>query len=210
VPKNILVLGATGHLGQVLTKTLLSKDYPVTALVRNPEKFDSSFSKVKIIKGSVLDENDIQKSLENIDVVISTLGHGFRTSYPIQEKVMLLLIPLMESKGTKRLITITGEALIGPTDKKSLRAEITSNFLKLVDPYRMNDAIAQQKLLEKSSLDWTVVRTPIHSNKGSKKVAHVGMTHPPIWQTINRTAVCEFICDCLEKNLWIKKSPIIY
>ena len=58
MPKNILVLGATGHLGQVLTKTLLSKDYPVTALVRNPEKFDSSFSKVKIIKGSVLDEND--------------------------------------------------------------------------------------------------------------------------------------------------------
>lgn len=210
MPKNTLILGATGHLGQVLTKTLLSKNHTVTALVRNPEKFDSSFDNVKIIKGNVLDETDLKKSLVNIDTVISVLGHGFRTKFPIQEKVMKTLIPVMESSGIKRLITITGEGLVVSSDKKSLRANVTSSFLKLIDPFRMNDAIAQQKLIEKSSLDWTVVRTPIHSNKGSKKAHHVGMTHPPIWQTVNRTAVCEFICDCLEKELWVKKSPIVY
>lgn len=106
--KNILILGATGHLGQVLTKTLVSKSHNVTALVRNPEKFDSSLRNIKIIKGSVLDEKDLQKSLEGIDAVISVLGHGFRTSFPIQEKVMKILIPLMESNGIDRLITITG------------------------------------------------------------------------------------------------------
>ncbi len=208
--KNILVLGATGHLGQVLARTLLSKNYSVTALVRNPDKFDSSFSKVKIITGSVMDENDLRKSLEGIDVVVSVLGHGFRTNFPIQEKVMSLLIPLMESNGTKRLITITGEALVVSKDKKSLRADITSNFLKLIDPYRMNDSIAQQNLIEKSSLDYTVVRTPIHSNKGPKKVTQAGATHPPIWQSVNRIAVCEFIVECIEKNTWVNKSPIIY
>lgn len=207
---NTLVLGATGHLGQVLTKILLSKNYNITALVRNHDKFDSSFSWVKIITGSVMDENDLRKSLEGIDVVISVLGHGFRTNFPIQEKVMSLLIPLMESNGIKRLVTITGEALVVSKDKKSLRADITSNFLKLIDPYRMNDAIAQQNLIEKSSLDWTVVRTPIHSNKGPKIANNVGMVHPPIWQSVNRIAVCEFICDCIEKDLWIRQSPIVY
>ncbi len=208
--KNILVLGATGHLGKVLTKTLLSKNYTVTALVRNPEKFDSSCSKVKIIIGSVMGENDLRKSLDNIDAVISVLGHGFRTKYPIQEIVMKILIPLMERKGIKRLITITGEGLFVSTDKKSLRADITSDLLKLIDPYRMNDAVAQQRIIEKSSLDWTVVRTPIHTNKGPKKALHVGIAHPPIWKTINRMAVCEFICECLERELWIRQSPIIY
>jgi putative NADH-flavin reductase len=208
--KSILILGATGHLGKVLTKILLSKNYKVVALVRNPEKFDSSLRNIKIIKGSVLDEKDLQKSLEGIDAVISVLGHGFRTSFPIQEKVMKILIPLMESNGIDRLITITGEALIVSSDNKSLRADITSNFLKIIDPYRMNDAIAQQKIIEKSSLDWTVVRTPIHSNKGTKKVLHIGMTHPPIWQTVNRIAVCEFINDCLVNDSWIKKSPIVF
>lgn len=208
--KNILVLGATGHLGKVLTKILLSKDYKVTALVRNPEKLEKGFEDLKIIKGSVVEVDDLSRSLENIDAVISVLGHGFRTNYPIQEKTLSLLIPLMEKKKINRLITITGEGLIAKGDPPSFRANITSNLLSLIDPYRMNDAIAQQKLLEKSALSWTVVRTPVHSDKGPEKAKSVGMNHPPIWQTINRIAVCNFIIECIETNKWVNKSPIIY
>jgi len=209
--KNILILGATGHLGKVLTKTLLSKNYTVTALVRNPNKFDQSFSKVKIIKGNVLDENDLKKSLENIDAVVSVLGHGFRTKFPIQEKALSILIPLMEGKKIKRFVTVTGEALIVQSDKRSFLADIISKLLTVIDPYRMNDAKRQQQLIENSTLEWTVLRTPIHVNKeGGNHVCHVGLDHLPIWKTVSRDAVCEFISECIEKNSWIKQSPIIY
>ena len=208
--KNILILGATGHLGKVLVKKLVASNCNVTALVRTPEKLDKSFTSIKIIKGSPTNENDVSKSLENIDVVISVLGHGFRTNYPIQEKTLSSLIPLMEKKKINRLITITGEALMVSTDKQSLRASITSSILNMIDPYRMNDAIDQQNLIEKSSLNWTVVRTPVHSDKGPEKAKSVGMNHPPIWQTINRIAVCNFIIDCIKTNKWVRQSPIIY
>lgn len=208
--KKILVLGATGKLGQVLVQTLIENNFYVKALVRNPQKIKVHSEKLKIIKGNVTDEKDLAASLENVDAVVSVLGHGIRTKFPIQEVTMRVLLPLMENKGIKRLIAVTGEGLLLDKDSVSFLNKVTSKLFSVIDPYRMSDAFAQQKLIEKSSLDYTVVRTPIHTNKKSIRIRYSGIAHPSISQTVSRKAVANFIVELLKKNTWIRKSPIIY
>ncbi len=206
--KNILILGSTGKVGQLLTKKLLEKKYFVTALVRNPNKLTIHSSNLKIIQGDVSISKDLAIALNNVDAVISVLGHGFRTPFPIQERTMEVLIPAMEDKKIKRLITITGSDLLVEGDEYPLYAKLQRKLFSMVDPYRMNDAVNQQKILEKSNLDWTVIRTPVHSN-AKRTRANITNKKPYLWQTIARATVVEFIADCIESSDYIRKSPII-
>jgi len=208
--KNVFVLGATGHLGQTLVKKLLNNNYSVITLVRNSKKLKIKDKNLKTILGNVVDVDDLSNALFNIDVVISVLGHGFRTSFPIQEKTMINLLPLMEKNKIRRLITITGAGLKIKGDPPSFITDITEKIFYLVDPYRMQDAKNQQVLIEKSNLDWTVIRTPIHNNKNNENISKAGFNQPPLWKTISRDAISRFIIDCIENDQWVKKAPIIY
>ncbi len=107
-----------------------------------------------------------------------------------------------------RLITITGSDLLVDGDNLPLYARFQKKLFLLVDPYRMNDAIDQQKMLEKSNLDWTVVRTPVHNNR-SRTDVRVTNKKPFLWQTISRKAIVGFIVECIEENSYVRKSPII-
>ncbi len=206
--KKILILGSTGKIGQVLTKRLLEKNHSVTTLVRNPNKLTLRSEKLKIVKGDVANIHDLKSVLKDVDVVVSVLGHGFRTSFPLQKKTMEVLIPTMTEKKIQRLLTITGSDLLVDGDNYPLYAQLQRKLFSIVDPYRMTDAVDQQKLIEQSNLDWTVIRTPVH-NSGAKIRSKVTEKKPFLWQTIPRKTVVEFIVDCIENNSYIRKSPII-
>lgn len=208
--KHVLILGATGHLGKVLTKILLDKNYRVVALARNPKKINLTHKNLKVIQGNITNSNDLSNALSDINIVISVLGHGFRTSFPVQEKTMTSLLPLMEKKNIKRFITVTGAGLKMKNDPHSYIADLSGTLFKIIDPYRLKDAKNQQLLIERANLDWTVVRTPIHSDDNKNTVTNIGFNQPPVWKTISRKAISEFIINCIENNEWIKKSPIIY
>lgn len=207
--KTILLLGATGKLGNVLLKRFIEQDYIVTVLVRDSQKIHIQNKNLKVVVGNVTEKKDLTNALSGNTIVVSALGHGFRTSFPIQEKTLSILLPLMEEKKIKRFITVTGSGLLVKGDPRSVVASFLELAFSFVDPYRLADARSQQNLLEKSTTDWTVVRTPIHANKQGR-VTHIGFTQPPLWQTVSRDAVADFFIDCIEKNLWIQKSPIIY
>lgn len=208
--KNILILGGTGHLGKVLVKLLLDKNYSVVVLVRNAKKLNLKHKNLTVIQGNVVDANDLSIALSGVAVVVSVLGHGFRTGFPIQEKTIAKLFPLMEKNKIKRFITVTGAGLKVKGDPDSFIANISEKLFYFIDPYRMSDAKNQQLVIDKSNLDWTVVRTPIHNDKENENIEHVGLTQPPLWKTISKVAISKFIIKCIEENHYIKKAPIIY
>jgi hypothetical protein len=116
----------------------------------------------------------------------------------------------MEEKNIDRFVTVTGAGLTVNGDPKSLIGTLSSLVFPIIDPYRLSDAKAQQELLEKSKINWTVVRTPVHNDKPTQKLKHVGFTQPVPWATLSRVTICEFILECIEKKEWINQSPIIY
>lgn len=207
--KRILLLGSTGKLGSVVLKMLLVNHYEVTVLVRSPERILIRNQRLKIIKGEVVKKNDLGKALNDVEVVVSTLGHGFRTPHQIQSITLESLIPLMNKNGIKRVITVTGAALKTKEDPYSFILDVTQKALAFIDPYRMEDSIKQQELLEKSDLDWTSIRTPVHRDGGST-FGNAGYKQPPPWRRVSRKAVANFILDCIENKSWYRKSPIFY
>jgi len=208
--KKILILGSTGKLGKVLVSFLLIKNIKLVVLVRNPEKLDIKNNNLEIIKGDVTNPKDLHDALEGINVVISVLGHGFWTKFPILKNSLENLIPLMEEKGIKRFISVSGAGLKTKNDRNSFTLNFSQRLFRVIDPYRIKDAEDQQRLLEKSNLNWTVVRTPVHENKNSGNISYSGFKQPFIWKRVSRLAIAKFIHDNLNDEKWYKKSPIIY
>ena len=150
---NILILGATGRVGSQLVNYALHDKHHVTALVRSPEKIQINNEHVTIIRGNVLNKEDIERAMHGIDVVISTLNtDGAKTL----SESMPHIIEAMENEGIQRIITVgTAGILQSRTTPDLLRYQSSESKRKLTraaeDHHKVYD------LLKQSSLQWTIV-----------------------------------------------------
>jgi uncharacterized protein YbjT (DUF2867 family) len=68
--RQILVLGATGMLGQPVTHALVDRGHQVRILVRSPEKAQQMFGNtVEIVEGNALNREHIQSAIAGCDAV---------------------------------------------------------------------------------------------------------------------------------------------
>ncbi|MGP4039236.1 SDR family oxidoreductase [Gracilibacillus sp. D59] len=71
---SVLLVGATGYLGNFLLKELVNQNYSVKVVVRNPKKLPQVENHYELIEGEVTKPSTIANCSEGIDVVISTVG----------------------------------------------------------------------------------------------------------------------------------------
>ncbi|HLL43309.1 MAG TPA: SDR family NAD(P)-dependent oxidoreductase [Segetibacter sp.] len=74
--KTVLVIGATGMIGRIVSSQLLEDGYRVVAMVRNPSKAGNELKKgIELIRGDVTSYNDVLQACRNADFIhISTSG----------------------------------------------------------------------------------------------------------------------------------------
>src|SRR4051794_23817215 len=72
----LFVIGATGRTGQEIVQQALARGHQVTAFFRSPENITAKSERLTVLKGNVLDENQLFNAMQNHDAVISTLGRA--------------------------------------------------------------------------------------------------------------------------------------
>ncbi|WP_456276404.1 NAD(P)-dependent oxidoreductase [Bacillus sp. AK128] len=150
---NILVLGGTGRVGSHLVTYALCDRHHVTVLVRTPEKIQITNENLTIIKGNVLNKNDIERAMHGIDVVISALNTDGTTTL---SESLPLIIEAMENEGINRVITIgTAGILQSRNTPKSLRYQSSESKRKSTRAAEEHHKVYD--LLKQTTLDWTIV-----------------------------------------------------
>ena len=150
---NILILGATGRVGSQLVNYTLHDKHHVTALVRSPEKIQINNEHVTIIRGDVLNKEDIERAMYGIDVVISALNTDGATTL---SESMPHIIEAMENEGIQRIITVgTAGILQSRTTPDLLRYQSSESKRKLTRAAEEHHKVYD--LLKQSSLHWTIV-----------------------------------------------------
>lgn len=192
-----LITGATGFVGQALTRSLTLQGHEVHALVRNKEAdlptgampFEAEFGKEShdqnLLKkpGKHSDEvlvTQLSKALKGVDVVIHTAARvhvmNETTADPLSEfrainrDATLLLAELAAQADVKRFVFLSSIKVNGEkTEKdKPFRAEDTPHP---TDPYGVSKLEAEQGLLELSKqtqMDVVIIRPPLVYGPGVK------------------------------------------
>lgn len=160
---NILVFGATGRVGNEIVNLALSDEHQVTAFVRNPDKIQINDKNLKIIKGNVLNKEDILRAMQGIDVVISALNTDRTTT--LSESIPHI-IEEMYNEGIQRIITVgTAGILQSRVTPNLLRYQSSESKRKLTRAAEEHHKVYD--LLKQSTLDWTIV-CPTYLPDGEK------------------------------------------
>jgi putative NADH-flavin reductase len=193
---HILILGGAGRVGQALLRLALNRGYRVTAIVRDPGKLAlTNNSCLKLVKGDVTDLALVQSLMSSdVDAVLSTLGIFQREPGTPLADLTAPLLELMKKVGIKRLVCMSS---LGVGDTRNLGNLLVKFITRVTLRYVLIDKACQEKLIEHSGLDWTILRPPrILDNE--KTAPYLRWREPPIvgkprWQISKKDAAAEML-----------------
>jgi putative NADH-flavin reductase len=209
----ILVLGISGRTGKLVAAEALKRGYVVAGIARNPESV--SIEGAEITKGSPSDYDTVRKAIEGCDAVVSVLNtlnqsdglfRKINTPLNVMTVCMKNLVRAMNEIKIRRVVVMSA---LGVGDSAK---EVSAFFRFIISisniKYVYMDHDSQEKVLEESQLDWTVVR-PVMLNDKSENISvlHNLKGAGKLKQAISRNAVANFMLDCIEKGLFINQKP---
>ncbi|CAH0325213.1 MULTISPECIES: NAD(P)-dependent oxidoreductase [Priestia] len=211
---NITIFGASGAIGQLLTRFALDNGDFVTAYVRNPEKIKLNHSNLRLVKGELSNDTAIETAVAEADVVISTLGPSSDMSRNLKGTPIAdghdRIIKAMNKFNKKRLITLATPALQSDDDKKNLSTLLPGILAKLFLPNGYAEMKKMEGIMKQSNLDWTVVRiiNPNVKHKGQSYDYSFGDRSAKL--SVSRENVAKFMYAAAQQSQLIRKMPIVY
>lgn len=206
INKNILILGASGKVGQGVVKLAKEKGYTITVVVRS-EVSMSNFTDINCIVGNVLDQSILENAIEGQDVVVSCLGIKRKSqSNPwsplaspenFTEMVAEKAIPILKKHGVKRMVMISSAGVGDSWSQVSgaMRFLLSRSNVK----YALNDFYKTEQVFIKSGIDYLSVR-PVGLVDEEKDQQPKIVDHFKMSSKISRQQVAEWMMDAVERK----------
>jgi len=205
---NILIIGSTGGTGKQLVIQALDRDHNVTAFARKPSKINIKHDRLKVIKGNVLNVDSLRNAMAEQDIVICALGHK-KWLYPtkILSEGTRNIIATMREYGVKRLICETSLGLGETTGKMGIY--YTFFVIPFILPFYFWDKRKQEKIIQSSELDWTIIRPGALNNRRARGSYREGFKIGNWFYTvrISRADVADFMLNQIDDNKYIHSKP---
>lgn len=211
----ILILGITGRTGSLAAGEAIKRGHKVVGIARDKSKV--KVAGVEIVEGTPYDYETVRKAIDGCDGVISMLNI-FPASQALFGKIKSPLdsmsvsirncVKLMNEKGIRRIVVMTAN---GVGDSFDELPGFFKFMLKVTNiKYAYADHAVQEKVLEDSSLDWTIVRPVGLTDKNDNLTILTNLSEGvKIKSMVSRNAVAHFILDCLENGQYIKQKPAV-
>ncbi len=161
----IVIFGANGATGKILTKQALAGGYAVTAITRHPEAFPLQHEHLQVMRGDVFDLAAVEQAVAGQDAVLSTLGVPFsRKPIALYSEGIEHIVQAMNRYGVRRLVCVSSSA----TDPQIRYLDSGGGFIfeKVLKPIVINtigrttytDMERMETLVMNSHLDWVIIR----------------------------------------------------
>jgi putative NADH-flavin reductase len=158
----IVIFGANGQTGRLLTGQALAAGHDVAAATRRPAQFPITHDRLVVVEADVHDAAAVDRAVQGADVVLSALGVPFtRKQVTLYSEETGNIIAAMSRHGVKRLIVVSSSATEphhhgdgGFLLNRVLQPLVTATIGKTTyaDMRRMED------LIRGSDLEWTIMR----------------------------------------------------
>ena len=205
---NVLIVGATGTVGALAVRQMLAAGHQVTAFSRSPETLEIDDPNLIRVSGDVRDLQQVTQAVAGQDVVVVTLGSKSLRS-TVRSEGTLNVIRAMQTTRVKRLICQT---TLGAGDSWSnLNAFwkwiMFSGLLRVV----FRDHQLQERLVEASGLDWTIVRPSAFTDEPATGAFREGFpsTERGLRLTISRADIAAFLSRQLVETQYLCRAVSI-
>jgi putative NADH-flavin reductase len=209
----VLIIGASRGIGLETVRTALRSGHSVRALARSAASIPIQDADLDKVSGNALDRGTIKSALQDVEVVIQTLGVDFSPRVIFEGTTLFsestrILVDAMKAAGVKRLITVTG---LGAGDSRGHGGLL---YDAVVFPLLMkrvyDDKDVQERTVKSSGLDWTIVRPGLLTNSPATGRYRV-LTAPSDWRfgIVSRADVADFLVQLVIDRALIGTTPLL-
>jgi len=188
----LFVIGATRRTGREIVQQALARGHHVTGFVRSPESISVKNERLSVLKGNVMDENQLFQAMQNQDAVISTLGprEVFKPTSMLHDSAVATT-RAMNRSGVKRLVVLSAAAHF---------PGIPNRIASFIMRNHMRDSLAMEEIVQSNGLDWTIARPPRLTQEEYTTYRSREGAAPKMGFSLARKAVAAFMLDAIEQN----------
>jgi putative NADH-flavin reductase len=158
----IVIFGANGATGRLLSEQALAAGHDVVAVTRRPAEFPIRHERLSVVEADVHDAPAVERAVVGADAVLSTLGVPFtRKPIAVYSGGIENIAAAMSRHGVKRLVVVSSSATEshhhahgGFFMNRVLQPLVTATIGKTT----YGDMRRMEELVRASDLEWTIVR----------------------------------------------------
>ena len=206
----ILVVGASHGIGLEATRRALEAGHDVRAFARSAPDMPLVHERLQKVRGDALDADDVSAALDGVNAVLLTLGIPANQLFrPVTlfSAATQVLVAAMQARGVRRLIAVTG---FGAGASKPSISVLQRWPYELVFGRAYADKGVQERLIEQSGLDWTIVRPGVLTG-GPRTGRYRVLESPATWRNgiISRADVADFLVRQLDERRYVGAAPVL-
>jgi len=208
----VLIIGASRGIGLETVKLALKAGHSVRAMARSANAIRLHDPRLEKLDGDALDQHTIESALAGVDAVIQTLGVSptpelILSGTSLFSATTRILVNAMEARAVKRLICVTG---FGAGDSRGRGGPLYNVVMFLILGRVYADKDAQEWIIRRSRLDWTIVR-PTVLTTGPRRGAYRVLVDARDWRSgvISRADVADFLVRQINDASLVRKTPVL-
>lgn len=207
---NIVIFGANGPTGQILTQQALTAGYTVVAVTRHPQAFPFQNARLQVMRGDVFDLASVEQAVAGQDAVLSTIGVPYsRKPITIYSQGTANIIQAINHHGVRRLVCVSSGGTNPHYDPQE--GFIFGRIIKPIFGRTLYaDMFRMETLVRQSDLDWTIVRPAGLFNTPSVTDYRVAQAYMvPGGRKTSRADLADFMFKQLTTDEYVHKAVAI-
>ena len=192
---NLLIVGAAGRTGRLLTELALGRGHGVSAVVRSSPltlpRVNLNLANLKIVNGDALNAADMAAAIAGHDVIVSILGGRSKLNETLLEDAAAAMLAALRSERLRRYIVVSSGLLF--TSGSPVTAA-----LRLVFKRAVADCTSMENRVIASDALWTIVRPPRLTRGGASAYRAKVDARPEGARSLTRATLAAFLLDEVE------------
>jgi nucleoside-diphosphate-sugar epimerase len=213
---SIIVFGGAGRTGSEVVKAALANGHHVSAFVYSQPSQEvlPTHPNLRVILGNARNSDDVEAALPGHDTVINIIAPkiGNKKNYDISVVATTNIVSAMQKNGIHRYI---GQAGAWGTEFTEDASPLMRLGFIIFWPLRQIYAFKkiEDSIVKKSSLDWTLVRCGILTNKEAAPITVAPVRYRcKVLEIpkISRKSVAQFHLSIIDDSTYYRSAPIIF
>jgi uncharacterized protein YbjT (DUF2867 family) len=200
---NITIFGATGTIGRLVVDQALADGHDVTAFTRDAARVTAKHDRLQVVEGDVTDPAACLPAVKDADAVVVVLGAGRKGE--VREAGTRAVVAAMKQAGGGRLVCQSTLGIGSSRPHLNLWWKYVMFGALLRPAYA--DHVRQERVVEESDLDWTIVRPSAFADQSPGPVRHgFAGSESGLRLKIARADVAAFLLGQLEDETYLRRA----